>query len=118
MSFIKKFVGFIGHYGNELAVVTDLLGTVIGSLPLNKSEKDRFTAMLEGLEKSVKNITASLPEIKKLETATVKKSDVEAAVATVLPKIVESELKKLLASKELSDAIAAHVKSATDAAKS
>lgn len=80
--------GFVEHYGREISAVAAVLETIISQLPIDKQDKERLSDVLAGLQSVADNIAGSLSNIPDT-TVTVKKSDVEAAVKSVLPGIVK-----------------------------
>lgn len=85
---------FLSHYAGELLAITGTVRTITSALPLGRDDKAKIDAALAELEKGASNVAKSAPAFNE-NKVTIKRSDVEAAVAKVLPGIVAAELKRL-----------------------
>lgn len=94
MSAINKVVSFIRKYIGELTAVTGLIETIIGALPLNRSEKDNAIRLIDSLQASIENLTKALPGLEKEAKIVIKKEDIEAAVKKYLDEKAAADAKK------------------------
>jgi len=94
-SFIDKFTSFATKYGSEVNNIAGILGVLISSLPINKSEKTQIVETIDGLRKVEANISASLKGLKEATVVKISKKDIEDAVKAVLPEIIAAELAKI-----------------------
>lgn len=101
-SVLASVVGFIGHYGNEASGIAAALTNIVGALPMSKVEKAKVTEVIAGLENASENIAAKLNDLIKAAGADavpvkINKKDVEAAVASVLPAMVDKAVAAAIA---------------------
>lgn len=77
-----KFAGFLGHYGGELRVISSVLETAIGALPIDTQDKARITDALAALQTNADRIALAAKELSGAPIdVVVNRTDVDAAVS-------------------------------------
>lgn len=94
MSKLTGIGKFLGGYAGELRALVSVVSTLLPALPINRQDKAKVDEILDNLKEAADRVEAAAPSANPTKV-TVKKSDVEAAVAAILPGIVAAELKKL-----------------------
>jgi hypothetical protein len=81
-SLASKFAGFLGHYGGELRVITSVIETAVGALPIDAQDKARISDALLALQTNADRIAAAAATLSGATVdVVVNRSDVDAAVA-------------------------------------
>ncbi len=110
MTKLSDFGKFLGKYAGEASAVATAFRHILPSLGLGADGREQVEATIDRLENAAKAVAKAAPAFKET-TVTVRKSDVEAAVAAVLPGIVAAELARL-GIKEAGDITAGNAKGA------
>lgn len=103
--FFKAVTGFIGHYAAEAALVGSALRATLTALPVDAHEREKILVTIETLEALPEKLAKAVKQIADNSgvKVTVKKADVESAVAAELPSalsaILPDMLEKLIAEK-------------------
>lgn len=93
--------GFLTKHSGELSTVTNVLKTVVSTLPLNAAAQTKVHDALNGLSDASARIGAAAADLAKNppQNVVIKKSDIIEAVNEVLPALVEAAVTKALAAK-------------------
>lgn len=94
MTKLSDFGKFLGKYAGEALSISAALRTILPALPINRDDKRLIESVIAKLEHTAESVAESAPSFKEVKV-TVRKSDVEEAVAKALPAIVAAELKRL-----------------------
>lgn len=84
-------VGFLTHHVSDLNNLSDALIGISSALPIDSQDKDRIASVIAEIKTSADNIAAFLENSTVTDasgTVTVKESDIENAVAAVLPALI------------------------------
>lgn len=84
---LKKFVGFIRHYGDEAALLASSLRALAHPF-LERSEREALDNVINRFENVATNIAASLPELEKVSAIRIDKSDVKDALEEMVPDLI------------------------------
>jgi len=100
-TFLQSVVGFIGHVGTETEATATALETLILNLPINKVDAQKIVDVIETLKTGAANIAEALPGLEKLAVpVTINAKDIEAAVAKLLPDLVNKAVADALAKQD------------------
>ena len=100
-SFLSNVVGFIGHYSTEAMATATALEALVTNIPIPKPEAAKILDVIEQLKNGAANIATALPMLQKQAVpVTINAKDIEAAVAKVLPDLVDAAVAKALAAKD------------------
>lgn len=106
-SLIATVVGFLTHHVTDLNAIADTLSSVTGALPIDSQDKDRIGSLITTIKNSADNITSFLENTTVTNDAgdvVVKESDIETAVANVLPNLVAKTVEAYLAAHPVTSA--------------
>lgn len=95
-----SFAGFLAKYADETLAIGKALTSVLNGLALSPKQAATVTdtiSKLEAASNSIQKVLATQPEKTVIKIA---QSDIDAAVARVLPALVEEAVAKALAVKD------------------
>lgn len=101
-SVIAAVTGFLAHHVGDLSAIHSALSELVSVAPIDSQDKDRINSVLETVQTSANNINDFLNNNHVVSDAgevTIKESDIEHAVAAVLPNLL---------AKAVADYLAAH----------
>lgn len=88
MSVFKDFLAFAGKYADEAAAVGNALDDIVNALPIQQQDKARILGYVEIIQRAPTSIAGWIEGAKEPTPVTIKKADIEKAVAAVLPGIL------------------------------
>lgn len=94
---LKTIVGQLGASAGQFLALESVLSTLIVGLPLDAQDRERLTGILEQARKLALAAQAGISSISEPKAVTVKQSDVEKVVATLLPALVEKAVADAIA---------------------
>lgn len=101
---MSSFASFLKKYAGEALSIGEALTTVLEGLALSPKQATAVRATIDKLEAAAESITGSLDTLGKDAVVKINKSDIEAAVKSVLQPMVDEAVAKALAAKETGDA--------------
>lgn len=89
MDIFKTVTGFLARYADEAEAAGNALESIVASLPLNAQDRARLVAQIDTISRAPASIRDFLKGAKAPAPVQIKASDIEKAVAKVLPGLLE-----------------------------
>lgn len=114
MDVFKTITGFLARYADEAEAAGNALESIVASLPINAQDRARIVAQIDTISSAPASIRDFLKGAKAPPPVQIKASDIEKAVAKVLPSLIEKTVTEAV-TKALAEAAAERATSEQDA---
>lgn len=91
---VRDFTRFITHYAGEAASIGNVLSAIVSTLPLPSKTRADIGSVIDNLTDLPERLAKAANEIDNSNPVTIKRADIEAAVAKVLPKLLDEAVAK------------------------